>query len=61
MNTLLKAILIAGLPFGAAVTTVHAQGFDPRQPCSVILDNPDDATLDAVGAWTFGYLAAKTI
>ncbi|MCF6316296.1 MAG: hypothetical protein L3J30_08435 [Marinosulfonomonas sp.] len=25
----------------------------------LFLENPDDATLDAVGAWTFGYLAAK--
>ncbi len=59
MKVLLKAILIAGLPFGAAVTAAQAQGFDPRQPCSVILGNADDATLQSVGAWTFGYLAAK--
>ncbi len=59
MKVLLKAILIAGLSFGAAGTAAHAQGFDPRQPCSVILGNADDATLNAVGAWTFGYLAAK--
>ena len=59
MKTLLKAILIAGLPFSAAVTAAQAQGFDPRQPCSVILGNADDATLQSVRSCTFGYLAAN--
>ena len=34
-------------------------GFDPRQPCSVILGDADETTLAMVGAWTFGYLASK--
>jgi len=59
MKTIFKSLLIAGLPLGVAVTTVQAQGFDPRQPCSIILGNADDATLATVGAWTFGYMAAK--
>jgi len=52
---LVAAAMAAFLPVGGA----QAQGFDPRQPCTEILNASDDATLEIVGAWTFGYLAAK--
>ena len=55
-KTILSAIAVSAIVTGAPV---NSQGFDPRQPCSLIIGNADEATLDQVGAWIFGYLAAS--
>jgi len=59
MKTLIATLLVAGLLATADAAPLQAEGFDPRQPCDVVLDRADQTTLALVGAWTFGFLASK--
>ena len=52
MLKILALMLFAAFP-------LQAQGFDPRLPCDEILKTADQRTLAMLGAWSFGYLAAK--
>jgi len=54
-----KSLLMAAVA-AMSVTGAQAEGFDPRQPCTEILQDADETTLAMVGAWTFGYLASVT-
>lgn len=44
----------------AAMAEAQGTGFDPRENCSTILSNANDADQVVIAAWTFGYIAANT-
>ncbi len=57
MKTFKGLALAGGILAG---TVAAAQGFDPRESCSDILNRATEADQVMIAAWTFGYIAANT-